>query len=92
MVDSPGGTVVVDTKWKDPTRAPSGPDVHQMLVYGQAYRAARVILIYPWHEAIGAEGTHRRWTVTGGGYGFEVATVNVGRPGEVQQSLRQLIS
>ena len=58
----------------------------------RSYRAERVILIYPWHEAIGVEGAHRRWTVTGGGYGFEVATVNVGRPGEVQQSLRRLLS
>ena len=63
-----------------------------MLVYGQAYRAKRVILIYPWHEAVGDEGLHRRWTVTGPGYSFETATVNVGRPSEVRQSLRGLFT
>ena len=90
MVDSPGGTVVVDTKWKDPTRAPSTPDVHQMLVYGQAYEADRVVLMYPWRKAIGTKGIHRRWTVTGAGYDFETATVDVGRPGEAQRSLAKL--
>ena len=92
VVDVRSRPVILDTKWKrlGPADGPSRADVYQMLVYGQAYGAERVILIYPWHETIGAEGVHRRWTVTGAGYGFEVATVNVGRPDEVQRSLRGL--
>lgn len=92
VVDVHRRPVVLDTKWKrlGPTDGPRKEDVYQMLVYGQAYGAERVILIYPWHEPLGKEDTHRRWTVTGAGYGFEVATVNVGRPNEVQRSLRAL--
>lgn len=92
VVDAHNGPVVLDTKWKNlvATKGPIPDDVRQMLVYGQAYGAERVILIYPWHENVGSEGIHRRWTVTGAGYSFEVATVNVGRPGEVQRSLREL--
>ena len=92
VVDVNSRPVVLDTKWKrlGPTDGPSRADVYQMLVYGQAYGAERVILIYPWHRAVGAEGAHRGWTVTEASYGFEVATVNVGQPGEVQRSLRGL--
>ena len=92
VVDKNGCPVVLDTKWKRLRRAdgPSRADVNQMLVYGQAYKATRVILVYPWHEAIGGEGTHRRWTVTGPGYDFETATVNVGAPQEVHGTLREL--
>ena len=90
VVDSASRPIVLDTKWKRLAHAPRRADVVQMLVYGQAYDAERVVLIYPWHETIGTEGIHRRWTVTGAGYGFEVATVDVGRPGEVQRSLRGL--
>lgn len=92
VVDKHSRPVILDTKWKRLRRAdgPSRADVNQMLVYGQAYKAARVVLLYPWHEMIGEEGIHRRWTVAGGGYDFETATVNVGRPGEVQRSLRAL--
>ena len=90
VVDVHGDPVVLDTKWKRLGDAPSKADVHQMLVYGQAYGAERVILVYPWHEAVGEQGTHRRWTVTGPGYDFETATVNVGHPAQVPQSLRGL--
>ncbi len=90
VVDPVRRPVVLDTKWKHPEQAPSRADAIQMLVYGQAYDAERVVLIYPWREPIGAEGIHRRWTVTGAGYRFETATVNMGRPDEVQRSLRRL--
>ncbi len=90
VVDVHGQPVVLDTKWKSLDDAPSRADVNQMLVYGQAYGAARVILVYPWHEGVGEQGIHRRWTVTGPGYDFETATVNVGQPAQVPQSLRGL--
>ncbi|MYA44603.1 MAG: hypothetical protein F4Z31_22990 [Gemmatimonadetes bacterium] len=91
VVDVHGQSVVVlDTKWKSLDDGPEREDVHQMLVYGQAYEAERVILVYPWHEAVGEQGIHRRWTVTGPGYDFETATVDVGHPDQVPQSLRGL--
>lgn len=87
VVDAHGCPVVLDTKWKNSSGAPSKSDTFQMLAYGQAYRAKRVILVYPWHRGIGDEGIHRRWTVTGADYRFETATVNVGRPETVPQRL-----
>ena len=90
VVDVQGQPVVLDTTWKRLDDGPNRDDVHQMLVYGQAFGAERVILVYPWHEAVGEQGIHRRWTVTGPGYDFETATVNVGHPAQVPQSLRAL--
>ena len=90
VVDARGCPVVLDTKWKNPAGAPSKCDTLQMLVYGQAYRAKRVILVYPWHRGIGHAGIHRRWTVTGADYRLETATVDVGRPERVPQSLLRL--
>ena len=87
VVDARGCPVVLDTKWKNPAGAPSKCDTLQMLVYGQAYRAKRVILVYPWHRGIGDEGIHRRWTVTGADYRLETATIDVGRPETVPQRL-----
>ena len=87
VVDARSCPVVLDTKWKNPAAAPSKGDTFQMLVYGQAYRAKRVILVYPWHRGIGDEGINRRWTVTGADYRLETATVDVGRPEAVPQSL-----
>ena len=90
VVDAHDRPVVLDTKWKNPAGAPSKADTWQMLVYGQAYRAKRVILVYPWHRRIGDEGIHRRWTVTGADYRLETATIDVGRPETVPQSLLKL--
>lgn len=90
VVDVDGQPVVLDTKWKSLGDGPEGDDVRQMLLYGQAYGAERVILVYPWHEAVGEQGIHRRWTVTGPGYDFETATVDVGHPAQMPQSLRGL--
>ena len=92
VVDAPGCPVVLDTKWKNPAGAPSKSDTLQMLVYGQAYRAKRVILVYPWHRGIGDKETHRRWTVTGADYRLETTTVDVGCPETVPQSLLGLFS
>ncbi len=87
VVDAGRCPVVLDTKWKNPAGAPGKGDTFQMLAYGQAYRAKRVILVYPWHSGIGDEGINRRWTVTGADYRLETATVDVGRPETVPQSL-----
>ncbi len=87
VVDARGCPVVLDTKWKHPADEPSKADTWQMLVYGQAYRAKRVILVYPWRAGIGGEGVYRRWTVTGADYRLETATIDVGRPETVPQRL-----
>lgn len=87
VVDARGCPVVLDTKWKNPAGAPGKGDAFQMLAYGLAYRAKRVILVYPWHREIGDEGIHQRWTVTGADYPLEIATVDVGRPETVPESL-----
>ena len=93
VVDKHSRPVVLDTKWKRLGRdGPSRADETQVLVYVQAYGAERVVLLYPWHEAVGVEGTHRRWTVTGASYGLETATVNVGRPAGVRRTLRGLFA
>ena len=90
--------VVLDTKWKRLTpRARDGkttmgvaqPDIYQMLAYARAYGAKRLVLIYPWREEMGTrQGVHRRWFVTGTDCRLDVATVDVGRPGEVAEVLR----
>ena len=90
--------VVLDTKWKRLTPRAHGckttlgvkqSDIYQMLAYARAYDAKRLVLIYPWHEEMGTrQGMHRRWFVTGTDCRLDVATVDVGRPGEVVKVLR----
>lgn len=50
--------IVIDTKWKRlnpslPRLGVSESDVYQMLAYSQAYRARRLVLLYPRHEDLG---------------------------------------
>lgn len=88
--------VIVDTKWKtlDPGTATLGvaeSDVYQMLAYSRAYRARRLILLYPWCEGLGTPGVCRRWQVSGTPTLFDVATVDVGRPNHVGATLRDIV-
>lgn len=88
--------IVIDTKWKRlvPDKATLGvaeSDVYQMLAYSRAYRARRLVLLYPWHEDLGKPGICRRWRVSGTSTSFEVATVDVGRPGDVRGALREIV-
>ena len=90
--------IIHDTKWKRLTPRARGckttlgvaqSDIYQMLAYARAYNAKRLVLIYPWHEDIGAkQEVIRRWTVTGADCRLDIATVNVGRPREVAEVLR----
>ena len=89
--------VILDTKWKRLTPRARGckttlgvaqSDIYQMLAYARAYDARRLVLIYPWHEEMGAQqGVHRRWSVTGTDCRLDIATVDVGRPREVAEIL-----
>lgn len=89
--------VVVDTKWKvlnekdERSLGVSQSDVYQMLAYSQAYDAARLVLLYPWHEKLGEPGIHRRWKVSGTDIPFEIASVDFSRYAEVPQALGELL-
>lgn len=93
------GDIVVDTKWKrldlDKHKQKmdvAEGDVYQMLAYAQAYNAKRLILLYPWHRGLRKEaGILRRWRVSATDIVFDIATVDVGRPDEVQQTLRDIV-
>lgn len=96
-VETPDGWVILDTKWKrltfgDDKLGIASADIYQMAVYGDAYRARRVVLIYPWHEGVGCPpGILRNWSIRGTGRRLDVATVDVGRPDNVVESLRQIV-
>lgn len=99
VVDHSGDCIILDTKWKelDPKRDDLGVasgDVYQMLAYGQAHNAARVVLIYPWHKEISyAEGVIRRWTTNvAERFPIHVATVDVGRPKDVPDTLCKVVN
>ena len=92
------GDTIVDTKWKAldakaRTLGVEQPDVYQMLAYGRAYSARRLVLVYPWHEALPPPGIieQARWRVAGGSTPFEVATIDVGSPKTVRTIIREII-
>ena len=60
-----GPPIVLDTKWKELTSGKprcertlgvEQSDIYQMLAYARAYGAGRLILLYPWHKALGKRG------------------------------------
>ena len=92
-----GGDLVVDTKWKqlepdDDKLGVSQGDVYQMLAYGQAYKAKRLVLLYPWHERLSASGILRRWWVSGRDTSFDIAAVDVSKPNDVPQALGDIVN
>lgn len=97
VVDTPDGFVVLDTKWKrlnfgEQKLGIESSDIYQMTVYADAYRAERVVLVYPWHSGMdGPPGIVRNWTIRGTGRRLDVAAVDVGRPDEVVESLRRIV-
>ena len=97
VVETPDGPMVLDTKWKrlDPgekTMNIDSPDIYQMHAYAHAYDAARLILVYPWRqEVIAQPGIARHWRIYGTRRILDVATVDVGCPEGVVESLRQIV-
>ena len=65
-------------------------DIYQPIAYAQAWKAKRVIPLYPWHEELGPAGIERRWRVAGSGCPFDIATVDVGRPDRGAATLRAI--
>ena len=90
------GETVVDTKWKrldggKPSLGVDQSDVYQMLAYERAYRARRLVLLYPWHGGLPEAGVCRRWRVPGSSAMFDIATVEIGEPAFVRSSLRAIV-
>ena len=90
------GDIVIDTKWKrlradKRTLGVDQADVYQMLAYARAYEPSRLVLLFPWYEGLPAGPILRRWRVAGTATRFEVAVVDVGRPGIVTGTLQQIV-
>ena len=90
------GNIVIDTKWKmlEPDKPRLGvdqSDVYQMLAYARAYNARRLVLLYPWHAGLTAQGVCKRWQVAETSTEFDIATVNVGRPDSVPELLGEIM-
>ena len=90
------GDIVIDTKWKqlkagETTLGVSQADVYQMLAYARAYRARRLVLLYPWHRDLPRAGRLRRWQVAKSETTFEIAAVDVGRPDTLCETLREIV-
>ncbi len=88
--------IIIDTKWKrlkpdEPTLGVDQSDIYQVLSYGHAYKAKRLMLLYPWHEDLGAPGICRVWQVRGAPMTLAVATVDIGRPDSIQTVLREIV-
>ena len=97
VVETPDGPIVLDTKWKrlDPgekTLNIDSPDIYQMQAYAHAYDAARLVLVYPWcQEVVAQPEIACHWRIYGTRRILDVATVDVGRPEGVVESLRQIV-
>ena len=88
--------IVVDAKWKplEPEETTAGvqqSDVYQMLAYERAYRARRLVLVYPWFEGLAEPGVFKRWHVPETRTAFEVVTVDIGAPQSVRSLLRETL-
>ena len=96
VIDSPTGSVIVDTKWKhlehdDRRLGIEQSDIYQMLAYARAYGVARAILLYPWSkDAGGRDGILRRWKAANSNCRLDIATVDVGKPRAVDDALRRI--
>ena len=88
--------IVLDTKWKKLNNADerklgvTQTDVYQMLTYGQAYDAERLVLLYPWHSGLD-KGINRRWQVVCADRRLDIATVDVGNPSNATYALRKIV-
>ena len=97
VIETPtAGSIVLDTKWKELDGADgeklgvASSDVYQMLVYGQAYDAKRLVLLYPWLPGL-AKGVNKSWRVQGTQTRLDVAAVDVGNPSGVASALREIV-
>ncbi len=90
--------IVLDTKWKwldrtDSKRKVQQADIYQILAYGRAYDASRVILLYPWHTDYGEsrKGISDQWKSAGTpSFAVDIATVDIQEPKCVVAELTRL--
>jgi 5-methylcytosine-specific restriction enzyme subunit McrC len=100
LVKDGGETVaVVDTKWKrlsaavdDPKKGVSQGDLYQMMAYGQVYSCPRLMLLYPHHGELEAEGILGQHRVTATNHTLTIASFDIGREAGGQARLRDLIT
>ena len=97
VIETPtAASIVLDTKWKELDGADgeklgvASSDVYQMLVYGQAYDAKRLVLLYPWLPGL-AKGVNKSWRVQGTQTRLDIAAVDVGNPSSVASALREIV-
>ena len=86
--------IIVDAKWKalkpeETTAGVEQSDVYQMLAYERAYRARRLVLIYPWFKGVQNPGICKRWHVPETWTAFEILTVDIGTPRCVSSLLQE---
>ncbi|KRC81305.1 McrC family protein [Sphingomonas sp. Root241] len=88
--------MVIDTKWKrisaridDPKQGVSQADVYQMMAYGRLYRCPSLMLLYPHHGGLRAEGETGRYRVSGCNDELVTATVDLAASG-IAHRLRSL--
>jgi 5-methylcytosine-specific restriction enzyme subunit McrC len=89
---------VLDTKWKNLGRTGDRleigqADIYQMMAYAHVYQCKDLILVYPHGQNTGREpGLQRKFRVDGTeGCELTIATLALGPPGQVVESLRNLI-
>ena len=95
VTDPDDRAVVLDAKWKhlnhpERKRGISPADIYQMLAYARAWKAKRLILLYPRQK--GMDDFECRWTVNDEtGNPLDVATIDVGDPDAVMKNLRDIV-
>ena len=96
VVHAPTGPIVLDTKWKNledgKKLGVAKEDIYQMLLYGQAWGAKRLELLYPWRSELREKGIIRSWRVQGTQTPLDIATVDVGEPSSVPSTLREILA
>ena len=96
VIETQAGPIVLDTKWKELDHEDgrklgvTQTDVYQILMYGQAYNAERLVLLYPWRSGL-EEGINRCWQVVSANRRLDIATVDVGNPSRVVTALRKIV-
>jgi 5-methylcytosine-specific restriction enzyme subunit McrC len=97
VIELDHGPLIVDTKWKrldlseGTNFGVAQSDVYQMPAYAHAYRAVRLVLLYPWDHHLGPPGLIKRWVVSGTEAVRDAVTVDVGAHRLVPDQLRRLL-
>jgi len=100
LIQKGGRTLmVIDTKWKrlvrridDPKRGLAQTDVYQMIAYGRLYECPELMLLYPWHDGLDADGdASRHYNVSRCEDRLSIATVDIARVTGIRTRLADLV-